>query len=128
MSLLIISGLTKGYGAQSVLQDVSLRVARGEKIGIVGKNGGGKTTLLRLILGRETADAGSIHVARGVRIGYLSQIAALDEGRTVREEAETALEALFTRFPAVSLAVPPEDLVPLPSLVSNGTRSLPVRL
>jgi ATP-binding cassette subfamily F protein 3 len=94
MSLLTVSGLHKGFGAQSVLEDINVRVARGEKIGIVGKNGGGKSTLLKIILGREEADRGSIRVARGVRIGYLSQIAALDETRTVREEADSALASL----------------------------------
>jgi ATP-binding cassette subfamily F protein 3 len=94
MSLVTISNLGKGFGAQAVLEGVSLRVARGEKVGIVGKNGGGKTTLLKLILGREEPDAGSVRVARGVRIGYLSQIAQVVEGRTVREDAETALSAL----------------------------------
>jgi ATP-binding cassette subfamily F protein 3 len=94
MSLLTVSGVVKGFGAQTVLDGVSVRVARGEKIGIVGKNGGGKTTLLKMLIGRETPDRGTIHVARGVRIGYLSQIADLDENHTVRQEAETALVAL----------------------------------
>jgi len=91
MSIVTISGLGKGFGAQTVLENLNLRVARGEKIGIVGKNGGGKTTLLKMLVGRETPDRGSIRVARGVRIGYLSQIAELGEGHTVREEALTAL-------------------------------------
>src|SRR5687768_9522485 len=75
MSLLSLSNIGKEYGAHRILSDVSLRVARGEKIGIVGRNGGGKTTLLRLILGHETPDRGSVHVARGIRIGYLAQTA-----------------------------------------------------
>jgi ATP-binding cassette subfamily F protein 3 len=94
MSLIALSDVGKGFGPQTVLAAVSLRVARGEKIGIVGKNGGGKSTLLKLILGLETPDRGSVKVARGIRIGYLSQIAALDGSRTVREEAESALVAL----------------------------------
>lgn len=114
MSLLTASNLYKGFGAQSVLEDISVRVARGEKIGIVGKNGGGKTTLLRILIGREEADRGTVHVARGVRIGYLSQVAALDESRTVREEALTALDALFDaenelRETETFLAENPED-------------------
>ncbi len=94
MSILTISGLGKGFGAQTVLENVSLRVARGEKIGIVGKNGGGKTTLLKMLVGRETPDRGTIHIARGVSIGYLSQIVDLDETRTVRAEALTSLSTL----------------------------------
>lgn len=95
MSLVTASGLHKGFGAQSVLEDISVRVGRGEKIGIVGKNGGGKSTLLKILIGRETPDSGSVHVAHGVRIGYLSQISSLDETRTVRDEARTALDALY---------------------------------
>ena len=95
MSLVTASNLSKGFGAQSVLEDISVRVGRGEKVGIVGKNGGGKSTLLKILIGRETADSGNVHVAKGIRIGYLSQISTLEETRTVREEARTALDALF---------------------------------
>src|ERR1041385_7056111 len=95
MSLVTASNLSKGFGAQTVFEDVTLRVARGEKIGIVGKNGGGKTTLLKMILGMETPDRGNIKVTRSVRIGYLAQVQISDEGRTLLEEARTALEALF---------------------------------
>jgi ATP-binding cassette subfamily F protein 3 len=114
MSLLTISNLRKDYGARRVLDNVNLRVARGEKIGIAGKNGGGKTTLLRLLLGHETPDGGAIHVARGVRIGYLSQNVALDETRTVQQEAETALLALRDaetemREAETALATRPDD-------------------
>ncbi|MBC8101273.1 MAG: ABC-F family ATP-binding cassette domain-containing protein, partial [Cytophagales bacterium] len=114
MSILTISGLGKGFGAQTVLENVSLRVGRGEKIGIVGKNGGGKTTLLKMLVGRETPDRGNIHLARGVRIGYLSQIADLGDERTVREEALTALVALKNaetelREAEQALAATPQD-------------------
>lgn len=114
MSLLTISNVRKDYGARRVLDNVHLRVARGEKIGIVGKNGGGKTTLLRLLLAQELPDGGSVHIARGVRVGYLSQNVALDESRTVQEEAETALLALkdaeaALRDAEASLAERPDD-------------------
>lgn len=95
MSLITASNLHKAYGAETVLEDVSVRVNRGEKIGVVGKNGGGKSTLLKILIGLEEHDRGSVHVARGVRIGYLSQIATLDDRRTVRDEARGALDVLF---------------------------------
>lgn len=114
MSLIALSDLTKGYGPHAVLAGVSARVARGEKIGVVGKNGGGKTTLLKLILGLEEPDRGSVRIARGIRIGYLSQIARFEESRSVREEAETALAALADAETALreaeeSLAESPDD-------------------
>lgn len=114
MSLVFISNLGKGYGAQTVLENISVRVGHGEKIGIVGKNGGGKTTLLKILLSLESPDTGSVSLARGVRIGYLSQISVLDESRTVREEAETALSALAdaeneVRESEERMAANPED-------------------
>lgn len=114
MSLITISDLGKDYGPQTVLDGVTLRVARGERIGIVGKNGGGKTTLLRMLLGQETPDRGAIRVARGIRIGYLSQIARLDDSLTILQEAETALAAVADaeaelREAELALAADPEN-------------------
>ena len=114
MSLVTGSGIVKGFGAQAVLEEVSVRVARGGKIGIVGKNGGGKSTLLKILIGLQEADKGAVKVARGVRIGYLAQTNILNEARTVREEAKTALEALFDaenelRETETFLAENPED-------------------
>ena len=94
MSLITLADIGKDYGPQTVLDGVTLRVGRGEKIGVVGKNGGGKTTLLRMILAQEEPDRGTIRIARGIRVGYLSQIARLDESLTILQEAETALAAV----------------------------------
>ena len=114
MSLITISELGKDYGPHTILDGISLRLARGEKVGIVGKNGGGKTTLLRLLLGIEEPTRGNIRVARGVRIGYLSQIARLDESKTILEEAETALASVadaeaHLRETELALASEPEN-------------------
>jgi ATP-binding cassette subfamily F protein 3 len=94
MSLITISDLTMEYGPDTILENVSLSVARGERIGIVGRNGGGKTTLLKAILGIEQPAEGSIHIAKGIRIGYLSQIQSIDESQTVIQAAEVALSAV----------------------------------
>ena len=82
------------YGPDTILENVSLSVARGERIGIVGRNGGGKTTLLKAILGIEQPAGGSIHIAKGIRIGYLSQSQSIDESQTVIQAAEVALTAV----------------------------------
>ena len=82
------------YGPDTILENVSLSVARGERIGIVGRNGGGKTTLLKAILGIEQPASGNIHIAKGIRIGYLSQIQSIDESQTVIQAAEVALSAV----------------------------------
>ncbi|MFM7187039.1 MAG: ABC-F family ATP-binding cassette domain-containing protein [Armatimonadota bacterium] len=94
MSLITISDLTMEYGPDTILQYVSLSVARGERIGIVGRNGGGKTTLLKAVLGIEQPAGGNIHIAKGIRIGYLSQIQSIDESQTVIQAAEVALTAV----------------------------------
>jgi ATP-binding cassette subfamily F protein 3 len=73
MSLLSATHLTKSYGAQDVLQGVSLALAHQSRTALVGVNGVGKSTLLALLAGRERPDGGRIQRARGLRIGYLPQ-------------------------------------------------------
>ncbi len=77
-------GLCKCYGDKVILRDFDYTFARRDKIGIVGENGVGKTTFLRLLLGLETPDAGTIEVGQTVRFGYYSQEApAFDPGKRV---------------------------------------------
>ena len=73
MSVLTASGLAMHYGDQDVFADVSVAVARGDRIALVGANGAGKTTLLRILAGLETPSQGQVQIARGLRIGYLPQ-------------------------------------------------------
>jgi len=94
MSILTASGLAKSYGAQDVFWDVSVQIARGDKIGLVGPNGEGKTTLLRILAGLEEPTAGTVHRARGLQAGYLPQIVDLDSERTVYAEMLTAFADL----------------------------------
>ena len=90
MSVLSIEGIEKSFGANELLRGVHLRLAYGQKVALVGANGAGKTTLLRIIAGQMEPDRGRVHVAQGVRIGYLKQEQMVDHGRTVYEEAEAA--------------------------------------
>jgi ATP-binding cassette subfamily F protein 3 len=88
--MLTVSGLSKSYGKQVLFEDVSFQVAPGERVGLVGRNGHGKTTLFRILLGEESADGGTIAVPSGYRIGHLAQ--RLEFPRpTVLEEAASAL-------------------------------------
>jgi ATP-binding cassette subfamily F protein 3 len=68
-----IQNLSKGYGEQLLLENISLQLNRGERLGMIGRNGHGKSTILRMILGQETADAGTINIPKNYRIGHLSQ-------------------------------------------------------
>ncbi|NOZ29401.1 MAG: ABC-F family ATP-binding cassette domain-containing protein [Chloroflexi bacterium] len=73
MSILIARDLAKSYGALDVFQNVQLRIEHGDRIGLVGPNGQGKTTLLKIMAGLEPPTAGSVTHARALRIGYLPQ-------------------------------------------------------
>ena len=84
-NLVNLEKVTKSYGVRILLDEVSLGVGEGERIGIVGRNGDGKTTLLNLMAGREVPDAGRVSTNRGLHIGYLDQRDLLDDTHTVRE-------------------------------------------
>ncbi|MGH2509300.1 MAG: ATP-binding cassette domain-containing protein, partial [Ktedonobacteraceae bacterium] len=83
--LLTVRGLTKGYGAITVLQSISFVVNFGERIGLVGSNGVGKSTLLRLLVGQEEADAGKFACAPTCEIGYLPQSTPDFYGRSIQD-------------------------------------------
>lgn len=84
-NLVNLEKVSKSYGIRMLLDEVSLGVGDGERIGVVGRNGDGKTTLLNLIAGRLEPDAGRISQARGLHLGYLDQRDLLDDTHTVRE-------------------------------------------
>ena len=65
--------ITKAYGEKPLLGGVSLTVAEGEKVGLIGVNGTGKSTLLKILAGEESPDSGSVTYASGARVGYLPQ-------------------------------------------------------
>src|SRR5258708_30746710 len=71
--MLTISQVTKSFGARTLFSDVSLQVNRGNRIGLIGPNGTGKSTLFSLILGHDSPDQGAIVLQKGARAGYLPQ-------------------------------------------------------
>jgi ATP-binding cassette subfamily F protein uup len=94
-ALLSANDLALAYGHQRLLEAVTLSVAPGEKVGLVGRNGSGKTSLLRILAGHQSADAGEVDRRRGLRIGYLPQEFELDGSRTVRENIEAGAADLM---------------------------------
>ena len=93
--ILTANDLALSYGYQRLLESVTLSVAAGEKVGLVGRNGSGKTSLLRILAGYQQADAGEIARRRGLRIGYLPQEFELDPNLTVRENIEAGAADLM---------------------------------
>jgi len=95
----VISGhnLGKSYGAQDVFAGLSFQVAHGDKVALVGPNGEGKTTLLRLMTGLETPTEGAIQRMKGLRIGYLPQTGGLEGTRTLWAEMLSVFEALLSQ-------------------------------
>jgi ATP-binding cassette subfamily F protein uup len=84
-NLLNLERVSKAYGVRPLLTDVSLGIGEGERIGIVGRNGDGKTTLLEVMSGLEPPDSGRVSQSRGLLIGYLHQGDELVDSHTVRE-------------------------------------------
>ena len=96
MSLLVLDDVKKHFGSREVLRGASLRVDPGDKVGLVGRNGGGKTTILRLIEGLESPDWGSVGLRKGASLGHVPQRPEFPAGRTVREHVEGGLEEART--------------------------------
>lgn len=95
MILLRVEGVRKQYGPQPVLAGVSFDLHSGQRLGLVGPNGVGKTTLLRILAGREEPDAGTVTRTSSIRIGYLEQLGAEAGQRPLWEEARGGLQELF---------------------------------
>ena len=95
MIVLSAQSIAKSFGALAVLKDVSLTLNQGERMGLVGVNGCGKTTLMRIIAGLESQDSGEISLARGVRVGYLAQQDMATGGSSVWAELEQVYTPVF---------------------------------
>ncbi|HET6635144.1 MAG TPA: ABC-F family ATP-binding cassette domain-containing protein [Streptomyces sp.] len=86
VNLVNLESVDKVYGTRALLDGVSLGVSEGDRIGVVGRNGDGKTTLVRILAKLETADAGRVTHSGGLRLGVLTQHDSLDPAATVRHE------------------------------------------
>jgi len=84
----------KSFGAQEIFSNITFEVKDNEKVAIVGRNGCGKTTLLKIIANEESMDSGEIHKDKKISIGYLAQTSFFDEQHSVEEEFEQIFEEL----------------------------------
>lgn len=90
--MISINSLTVSFGGFTLLDSIDFHISENDKIGLVGKNGAGKSTVMKLICGLQSPTSGSIDKPNDIRIGYLPQIMDHHKGRTVMEEALTAFD------------------------------------
>lgn len=94
--LVTLNHVSKGFAGESVLKNISLSIQETDRIGLLGVNGVGKTTLLNIITGALICDTGEISVKNGVHIGYLRQNEALTLSNTLQEEIQDAIKEVYT--------------------------------
>lgn len=97
MSLLTIDNLGHSFGDRTLFKDVSLRLLAGERVGLVGANGVGKSTMMNIITGQLIHDDGRVEWTPGVRYGYLDQHTVLTKGKTIRDILNDAFLPLFEK-------------------------------
>ncbi len=92
MTVLAALDVSKAFGDRQLLKGVSITLEDGERVGVVGRNGAGKSTFAKILAGAETPDTGSVATRRGARVAYLAQEPTLDPDSTVRQSVEEGLE------------------------------------
>ena len=102
--ILTAKGLGRKFGDRTILKDISFSLQPGDRVGVLGVNGVGKSTLMRILAGRDKEYEGHLHIARGATVGYVSQEPELDFDKSVRENVEEAVaetRALQTRYEVI---------------------------
>jgi ATPase subunit of ABC transporter with duplicated ATPase domains len=96
--VVLVDGISKAYGSTQVLRDISLVIRRGEKLAVIGPNGLGKSTLVKIMVGQLDADAGEVRWGHEARFGYFAQ----DHREVLRDPGVTALDFLWSARPKES--------------------------
>ena len=91
-----VTGLVKSFDLEKrILDGLSFQVDSGERVGLLGRNGAGKTTVFRMLTGELEPDEGEVQIAAGRRVGLISQIPVYPEGYTVEDVLQTAFARMF---------------------------------
>ncbi|MFA6233220.1 MAG: ATP-binding cassette domain-containing protein, partial [Bacteroidota bacterium] len=117
--MISLNAITKEYPGKILFKDVSLRIGDNERVAIVGSNGTGKSTLMKIITGEIESDSGEIAQSRSNTVGYLPQDGIAHSGRSLFDEASTAfddiiamhdrVDELSAEISRISTKVSPED-------------------
>ncbi len=94
MSILSVSALSFGYSDIPLFSNVSFELNEGEHVGLIGGNGTGKSTLLKLLLGQIVPDSGTVTWNTGIRIGFIDQYSKIDRNSSVLNYLRTAFNQL----------------------------------
>ncbi|WP_163100775.1 ribosomal protection-like ABC-F family protein [Peribacillus alkalitolerans] len=112
MIMCSLNSVKKMFGGNTVFEDLSFEIQEKDRIGLVGRNGCGKSTILKLISGMEPVDAGAIHIKKGTKIGYLSQIPTFEDqtlGKDVLFSAFSEARDIFNKMNDIELKMSAEQ-------------------
>src|SRR4029079_9343961 len=112
MLLLSFSGLARGFDADPLFEDLGFELFSGQRVGLVGPNGVGKTTLMRILAGLDRPDTGDVRQHAGARVSLLRQQPEFAPGQTLFDEARSALQELVAAH---------EDLVKTAEALATAT-------
>lgn len=117
ISYLQVDNLSKRFGEQLLFENISFGVGKGQKVALIAKNGMGKSTLLRIIAGKDTAETGTVIFRNDITVGILEQDPLLDPDNTVFEEVFNSDSPLLTLIQAYENALTHNDLTTLEKLI-----------
>ena len=95
MSILNVENITHSFGGRQIFEDVSFRLLKGDRVGLIGANGEGKSTFMNIITDKLMPDEGKIEWSKRVRVGYLDQQTVLEKGSTIREVLRQAFQYMY---------------------------------
>ncbi|MDE5612036.1 MAG: ATP-binding cassette domain-containing protein, partial [Odoribacter sp.] len=117
ISYLQVEHLSKRFGEQLLFEDITFGIGKGQKVALIAKNGMGKSTLLRIIAGKDTAETGNVIFRNDISVGILEQDPALDPDNTVFEEVFNTDAPVLTLIKAYEQAVSRNDLAAMEKLI-----------
>ena len=94
MSILNAENISHSFGGRQILEDASFRLLKGEHIGLIGANGEGKSTFLKIITGELMPETGKVEWCRHITYGYLDQYSTLEKGKTIKDVLRDAFSHL----------------------------------